>query len=91
MKQTLEHILNETTINFDQLQLILMQACEVVNNRPLGVKMLNEEDFEVITCNQLLMGHTTTVLGEQGEDELLLENLALLPKCLQYCSELAMP
>ena len=65
-----------------------MQACEVLNNRPLRVKMLNEDDYEVITCNQLLVGCTTTVLGEQGEDELLLENPALLPKHLQYCSEL---
>ena len=68
VKQTLEHMLMTTlvsgkpTLSYAELLTVLAQVANIVNDRPLFVKEMREDEPIVpITVNQLLLGKTSTV------------------------------
>ena len=66
IKLTLNHILASTliggkpTMHYAELQTILATAANIINDRPVGVRSLTEEDIVPIMVNQLLLGRTST-------------------------------
>ena len=66
IKKTLNHMLATTlvggklTLHCAELQTILARAANIINNWPIGVRSLTEEDIVPITVNQLLLGRTLT-------------------------------
>ena len=44
---------------------MLARAASVVNDRPIGVKSLTEDELVPLTINQLLLGRTASVEPEQ--------------------------
>ena len=91
LKATLQHTVAQTSLNFAELQVVLARAADIANNRPVGVKCLNESDVQALTPNMLLLGRTSTVGNEminkeEEEDE---EGAAqVLPGRLAYMEEL---
>ena len=78
LKQTLDHLLVSTLVNskptlhFTELRVLLLRIANIVNDRPIGVRNINNEDMVPLTVNQLLQGRTSTtnppVVSEE-EDE----------------------
>ena len=72
LKHTLEHLLANTlmagkpTLNYAELCTLLARAASVVNDRPIGVKSLTEDELVPLTVNQLLLGRTSSVEPEQA-------------------------
>ena len=61
LKKTLEMTLkSQVKLNFAELETVLMTAANIMNERPLTVRMLDENNFQPITVNQLLLGRTRT-------------------------------
>ena len=66
IKSTLAHILASTLINskptltYAQLCTLLARAATIVNDRPVGVRSLTEEEVVPLTPNQLILGRSTT-------------------------------
>ena len=73
LKHTLEHLLANTlisgkpTLNYAELCTLLARAASVVNDRPIGVKSLTEDEIVPLTVNQLLLGRTSSVEPVQVE------------------------
>jgi hypothetical protein len=76
IKKTLRHLLRMTllgdapTLNYSELQVILTEAANIANDRPIGVKTLTEEDLLPLTVNHLLLGRNslhTISYDESGE------------------------
>ena len=65
---TLQHTMTETSLNYAELQVVLAKAADIANNRPIGVKSLNEGDIQAITPNMLLLGRTSTISNTEVED-----------------------
>ena len=67
LKHTLEHLMANTlitgkpTLNYAELCTLLARAASVVNDRPIGVKSLTEDELVPLTVNQLLLGRTASV------------------------------
>ena len=58
------------TLHYAKLCTLLARVANIVNDRPVGVGSLTEEDIVPITANQLLLGRTTTSTpGAQVEVE----------------------
>ena len=66
LKDLLHHLLanmiigGKPTLNYAELNTLLSRAVNIVNNRPIGVKSLTEEEIVPLTVNQLLLGRTST-------------------------------
>ena len=61
MKKTLDTTINsQEKLNFAELETLLMSAANVMNDRPLTVRVYDEHTFHPITVNQLLLGRTAT-------------------------------
>ena len=61
MKKTLDSTINsQEKLNFAELETLLMSAANVMNDRPLTVRVYDDHTFHPITVNQLLLGRTTT-------------------------------
>ena len=75
-KSTLNHLLGSTligmkpTLNYAELQCVLSRAADIINDRPLGVRYLTNEDLVPITPNQLLQGRTTTARKQPTAEEI---------------------
>ena len=69
LKATLQHTVAQTSLNFAELQVVLARAADIANNRPVGVKCLNESDVQALTPNMLLLGRTSTVGNEMINKE----------------------
>ena len=69
----MEHLLANTlitekpTLNYAELQALLSKAATVVNDRPIGIRSLTEDELVPLTVNQLLLGRTSTVEPAQIE------------------------
>ena len=74
-KSTLQHLMGSTmigekpTLNYAELQSILSRAADVINDRPIGVRNLTEENIVPLTPNQLIQGRTTTARKEASPEE----------------------
>ena len=61
---SLQHMLDNTiitakpTINYAELTVLLARVANVINDRPIGVQSLTDEDLQPITPNMLLLGRT---------------------------------
>ena len=62
-------ISGKPTLTYAKLQVILAQAANVVNDQPVGVKLLTEQDIIPLTPNQLLLGWTSTNKEEMLAEE----------------------
>ena len=66
MKQTLEHMLatavngGKPVLSYAELQTLLAKIANVINDRPIGVKGLTEDEMVPLTINQLLLGRTSS-------------------------------
>ena len=76
VKATLGHIIASTviggkpTLHYAELCTLLAQVANMVNDRPVEVRSLTEEDIVPIPANQLLLGRTlTSTPGVQQEVE----------------------
>ena len=73
LKKNLDHLLANTiisekpTLSYADLQALLSQAANIVNDRPIGVKSLTEDELVPLTVNQLLLGRTATIEPVQIE------------------------
>merc|ERR1712120_68975 len=73
LKSTLNHLLANTivsekpTLHYAELQTVLSRAANIVNDRPIGVRSLTEDELVPLTVNQLLLGRTSTVEPAQVE------------------------
>ena len=62
LKSTLNHLLANTivsekpTLHYAELQTLLSRAANIVNDRPIGVRSLTEDELVPLTVNQLLLG-----------------------------------
>ncbi len=80
IKSTLDHVLTtalkgiKPTLNYAELVTVLSQAANIVNDRPVGVKVLTESDFAPITVNQLLLGRTSTNNPHHNDNDYGAEN-----------------
>ena len=76
LKSTLAHIMVSSligikpTLSYAELSVVLARAASIVNDRPIGVRALTEEDIVPITPNQLLLGRTSTRSREVEEEDL---------------------
>merc|ERR1711867_140007 len=48
------------TLNYAELGTLLAKAANIVNDRPIGVKNITEDDLVPLTVNQLLLGRTSS-------------------------------
>ena len=75
LKNTMDHLLANTiisekpTLSYAELQTLLSRAANIVNDRPIGVKGLTEDELVPLTVNQLLLGRTASVEPVQCEVE----------------------
>ena len=75
IKSTLAHMMASTliggkpTIAYAALMVVLTRAASVVNDRPLGLRSLTDDDMVAITPNQLLIGRTSTSQRVPAEEE----------------------
>ena len=65
-KRTVSHMLASTVnggkpiLNYAELGTLLAKVANIINDRPIGVKGLTEDELVPITVNQLLLGHTSS-------------------------------
>ena len=92
LKQTLALTLDKNTLNYAELQTLLASCANTMNDRPVGVRFLSEEDYVPVTVNQLLLGRTSTTAGSfdlaTAVDGEMVENRATLSRRMKYLSEL---
>ena len=56
-KSTLAHQLDgNLSLDFSQLEALFLKVSHTLNSRPVGVRVLTEEDYHPITPNDLLLG-----------------------------------
>ena len=66
IKHTISHMLASTligekpTLNYAELGTLLAKAANIVNDWPIGVKNLTEDELVPLTINQLLLGRTSS-------------------------------
>ena len=59
VKTTLEHtIASQKTLNYAELDTLFASIANTVNQRPVGAKNFTNDDFDVITPNDLLLGRS---------------------------------
>ena len=70
LKRMLEHLLANTmldaggqkkpTLGYAELQVLLQQAANITNDRPVGLHQLMEDELVPLTVNQLLLGRNSS-------------------------------
>merc|ERR1711895_79347 len=66
IKRTISHMLASTVngekpmLNYAELATLLAKAANIVNDRPIGIKSVTEDELVPLTVNQLLLGHTSS-------------------------------
>ena len=89
LKQTLALTLDKNTLNYAELQMMLANCANTMNDRPVGVRFLSEEDYVPVTVNQLLLGRTSTAAGSFDLATVVsVETKATLSRRMRYLSEL---
>ena len=87
LKQTMALTLDKNTLNYAELQALLVSISNTMNDRPVGVRFLSEDDYVPITVNQLLIGRTSTSSVSFDTQENV-EDAVSLSKRMRYISEL---
>ena len=74
-KSTLQHVLassivaTKPTINYAELTVLLSRVSSIINDRPLGVRSLSNEELVPVTPNILLLGRTGGTAQHHTEEE----------------------
>ena len=92
LKRMLDHLLanalvqNKPTLGYTDLQVLLQQAANITNDRPVGLHELMEDELVPLTVNQMLLGRNSNQpsnYDEEGE----LHNLEFLKEYLRNLLE----
>ena len=68
LKRSLDHVLSANAcLNFAELDTLFSSVANLVNQRPLAVRSMGEDDFRSITPNDLLLGRTRQVLRSSSQ------------------------
>ena len=73
VKTTLGHMMNstligtKTTLSYAELCTTLARAASIINDRPIGVRSMTEEEIMPLTVNQLLLGRSTNTSRAYAE------------------------
>ena len=76
---------NKSYISYGEMQALLAEMMDRINNRPIGLRSLTEEDLVPLTPNCLLLGRTSSVVPNSSNTDFSEENY---PKRFRYCQEL---
>ena len=75
-KETLLHQLRgNESLNYSQLDTLFAVVARMVNDRPLGVQLLDELDFRPVTCNDLILRRGSGGLLDKVQEESLVDKL----------------
>ena len=75
-KSSLEHMFVGSTINgqptvtYAELQVLLSRVACTINDRPVGVRSITNDELVAVTPNQLLLGRTSTSPVNQSVEEI---------------------
>ena len=59
-KSTLSHQLDgNKSLDFAQMEALLLKVSHILNSRPIGARVLTEDDFHPVSRNDLLLGCAT--------------------------------
>ena len=61
-------------MNYCEMQALLADMMDRMNNRPIGLKTLTEQDLVPLTPNCLLIGRTSTRVDALDDADYLVEN-----------------
>ena len=76
VKETLLHQLRgNESLDYSQLDTLFAVVARMVNDRPLGVQLLDELDFRPVTCNDLILGRGSGNLLDKVQEERLMDKL----------------
>ncbi len=67
VKEPLRKMLGQSVVNFDQLELLLMEISWIINNRPLTTLTEDPDDLEPLTPSMFLRGTKNATFPESGE------------------------
>ena len=74
VKKTPKHIAEKTMagklLSYTEFQVLLQEAAQIVNDQPIGLQGLTEDELSPLTVNQLLLGRNlnqTCSYTEEGE------------------------
>ena len=76
---------NKSLVNYGEMQALLADMMDRMNNRPIGLKSLTEQDLVPLTPNCLLIGKTSTRVDALEDADYRVEDY---PRRLRYCQEL---
>ena len=61
LKETLDQVTAGNKLNYAELFCLLQKVANIINDRPLGLRRLDEEVCQALTPNMLLLGRTSTM------------------------------
>ena len=68
-KTTLTHQLDgKKSLNFAQIDELFLIVSYIVNSRPIGVRILTEDDYHPFTPNNLLLGRAAGYIHKPEEE-----------------------
>ena len=76
---------NKSLVSYGEMQALLADMMDRMNNRPIGLKTLTEQDLLPLTPHCLLLGRTSTRVAALDDADYLVEDY---PKRLRYCQKL---
>ena len=76
---------NKSLVSYCEMQALLADMMDRMNNRPIGLKTLTEQDLVPLTPNCLLLGRTSTRVAALDDADYSVEDY---PRRLRYCQEL---
>ena len=76
VKETLLHQLKgNESLDYAQLDTLFAVVARIVNDRPLGVQLLDEMDFLPVTCNDLILRRSPGEAMGRRQEESIMERL----------------
>ena len=76
---------NKSLLNYAEMQALLSDIMNKMNDRPIGLKTLTDQDLVPLTPNCLLIGRSSSSVTNLGAPDISVEDY---PKRLRYCKEL---
>ena len=73
-KHTLSTVLQETALTYAEMVNLLYRVANIINDRPLGVKTLTNDDLVPLTANHLLLGRAASHISHHDFIEELTES-----------------
>ena len=73
-KHTLSTVMQETALTYAEMVNLLYRVANIINDRPLGVKTLTNDDLVPLTANHLLLGRAASHISHHDFIEELVES-----------------